>query len=102
MSNYSFARAAAAMLAVTASTVFAQTTVQPANPQPVGTTQQKANEAMQKAVPQSNVGTVVRTGEPASAAASAAVTPAPRVVRTPVVTEKTVRKVRRAPRADRG
>lgn len=62
-------------LTAAASAVSAQTVTRPANPEPVATTQQKANEAMQKAIPQSNVGTVVRTGSAASAAASAAVTP---------------------------
>lgn len=66
-----------ALACLGAPSVWAQNPINPASaPDAIGTTQPKANEAMRGAVPRSDTGTVVRTGESAAQAASAALSSA--------------------------
>ena len=71
MSFRAAAYLAAIALTASAAAVSAQTTVAPnADPAKVGVTQPTAINAEQRAVPQSNVGTLVRTDKKRRAAAS--------------------------------
>lgn len=57
---------ACAVLSVAATGAMAQTTAPATNPDTVGVTPQDASEAMRKAVPRSDTGTLVRTDESAA------------------------------------
>lgn len=100
---------ASTVLLVAATGAIAQTTTPTANPSTVGVTPQDASEAMRKAVPRTDTGTVVRTDESAADKARTAVDAArPSDSATPDATARrdtptrsNARKTTRPARADR-